>query len=70
MDRLMSELPPGELWKAIILYGLNQASYKMALGKVLLEEAKSGANEIKWEQLSKRTRFIRTTPASYFWQAY
>jgi len=54
MDRLMSELPPGELWKAIILYGLNQASYKMALGKVLLEEAKSGANEIKWEQLSRR----------------
>ena len=49
----MSELKPSELWKAIILYGLNQASYEMALGKVLIDEAKRGETEIRREQLSK-----------------
>ena len=28
-----------DYWKAIILYGLNQATYKIALGKTLLELA-------------------------------
>jgi hypothetical protein len=49
----MSEFKPNELWKAIILYGLNQASYKMALGKVLIDQTTIGANEIPWHQLSK-----------------
>ena len=40
-----SKISSEELWKAIILFGLNQASYKMALGKVLLDFAnKSGLN--------------------------
>jgi len=29
-----------DYWKAIILYGLNVATYKIALGKTLLELAK------------------------------
>ena len=49
----MSGLQQTELWKAIILYGLNQATYKMALGKVLIEHASSGSNEVNWKQLSK-----------------
>jgi 3-dehydroquinate dehydratase len=48
----MSRLNPSELWRAIILYGLNQASYKMALGKVLIERASLGVNEISWAELS------------------
>ena len=42
----MSDLKPNELWRAIILYGLNQASYKMALGKVLIDQTSMGEHEI------------------------
>ena len=49
----MFDLKSNELWRAIILYGLNQASYKMALGKVLIDQTSTGANEISWKQLSK-----------------
>jgi len=42
-----------ELWKAVILYGLNQASYKMALGKVLLDFANLRVGEVRWSDLSK-----------------
>ena len=49
----MPDLKPNELWRAIILYGLNQASYKMALGKVLIDQTSTGAHEISWKQLSK-----------------
>lgn len=42
-----------ELWKAVILYGLNQASYKMALGKVLLDFANRSEVEVSWADLSK-----------------
>lgn len=42
-----------ELWKAVILYGLNQASYKMALGKVLLDFATHNDQEVSWTDLSK-----------------
>lgn len=49
----MSNLNPIELWRAIILYGLNQASYKMALGKVLIDQTTNGTHEISWEQLSQ-----------------
>ena len=50
----MSDLKPIELWRAIILYGLNQASYKMALGKVLIDQTSIGGYEISWKQLSQR----------------
>jgi len=42
-----------DYWKAIILYGLNVATYKIALGKTLLELAKKNKNEIDWHLLSK-----------------
>jgi len=42
-----------ELWKAIVLFGLNQASYKMALGKVLLKSAKKQRTIIHWDELAK-----------------
>ena len=38
----MSDLKPNELWRAIILYGLNQATYKMALGRVLINQTALG----------------------------
>lgn len=41
-----------DFWKGIILLGLNQATYKMALGKVLLEHAVH-ASSISWQDLSK-----------------
>jgi hypothetical protein len=49
----MSNFNPDELWRAIILYGLNQASYKMALGKVLIDQTTNGTHEISWEPLSR-----------------
>lgn len=42
-----------DYWKAIILYGLNQATYKICLGKTLLELAGQGINEVDWSVLSK-----------------
>ena len=42
-----------DYWKAIILYGLNQATYKIALGKTLLELAQKNKNEVDWHLLSK-----------------
>ncbi len=40
-------------WKALVLFGLNTATYKIAFGKVLLEFARSGQSTVSWEQLSK-----------------
>ena len=42
-----------DYWKAIILYGLNQATYKIALGKTILQLSDLGKNEIEWDALSK-----------------
>jgi len=41
-----------DIWKGIILFGLNVATYKMALARSLFEFAKLGNNEIKWGELS------------------
>ena len=49
----MTEILPKDLWKAIVLYGLNQASYKMALGKVLLQFSKQERYKIRWDELSQ-----------------
>ena len=48
----MDEFNASDYWKGIILYGLNASTYKMALGKCLLDFAKDGKNEISWESLS------------------
>ena len=42
-----------DYWKGIILYGLNQATYKIALGKTLLELAAHGNDVVEWSHLSK-----------------
>lgn len=48
----MSEFSPADYWKALILYGLNTATYKIALGKTLLNLAGRGKTHISWEELS------------------
>ena len=48
----MSEFNHLDYWKAITLFGLNVATYKPALGKVLLEAARSGKSEVSWDDLS------------------
>ena len=48
----MSEFNHLDYWKAITLFGLNVATYKPALGKVLLKVARSGKSEISWDDLS------------------
>ncbi len=40
-------------WKALILFGLNTATYKIALGKTLLDFAHSGQSTVTWDELSK-----------------
>lgn len=39
-------------WKALILYGLNQATYKIALGRTLLSLSERGYTTVPWEVLS------------------
>jgi len=43
-----------DYWKGIILYGLNQATYKIALGKTIIELAQDGKQIVTWEDLSKK----------------
>jgi hypothetical protein len=49
----LNSFQESDYWKAIILYGLNQATYKIALGKVLLSFAEKQQERIIWEDLSK-----------------
>ena len=42
-----------DYWKGIVLYGLNQATYKIALGKTLVDLADDGKTTIEWHVLSK-----------------
>ena len=41
-----------DYWKALILYGLNQATYKIALGKTLLSLSNQGYTTVPWDVLS------------------
>ena len=41
-----------DYWKGIILYGLNDATYKIALGKTLLALAKKNKGDVTWNDLS------------------
>lgn len=41
-----------DYWKSIILYGLNQATYKIALGKTLLSFALQQKTLVTWEELA------------------
>jgi len=49
----VSDFSTEDYWKALILYGLNQATYKIALGKTLLSLASSGQTRVPWEGLSR-----------------
>jgi hypothetical protein len=42
-----------DFWKGIILYGLNSATYKMALAKSLIGFARDLKTTIPWDELSK-----------------
>ena len=42
-----------DIWKGIILFGLNAATYKMALAKGLLDFVRQGQSHITWEELSR-----------------
>lgn len=42
-----------DVWKALILYGLNAATYKIALGKTLLDFVRQNIDLVNWEELSK-----------------
>lgn len=53
----MSKFTAEDYWKALILYGLNQATYKIALGKTLLVLSNDGYTKVPWEILSKE--FLR-----------
>ena len=48
---------PDDYWKAIILYGLNAATYKMALAKCLLSFAKNAKTVISWGELAEAFYF-------------
>jgi hypothetical protein len=49
----MDKFEDVDYWKGIVLYGLNQATYKIALGKTILELASQDQENIEWRQLSK-----------------
>lgn len=42
-----------DIWKGIILFGLNAATYKMALAKSLLEFSSKGKTKVPWNELSE-----------------
>ena len=44
---------PQDRWKALVLYGLNTATYKIAFGKTLLKLSADGTTTVPWNVLSK-----------------
>jgi hypothetical protein len=44
---------PQDRWKALVLYGLNTATYKIAFGKTLLKLSADGMTTVPWDALSK-----------------
>lgn len=58
-----------DYWKALVLYGLNQATYKIALGKTLLSLSAQGYNRVPWDVLAReffelyRTRLNIANPS-------
>ena len=49
----MNKFDDIDYWKGIILYGLNQATYKIALGKTIIDIASMGKESVDWDLLSK-----------------
>ena len=48
-----NQFDDNDYWKGVILYGLNQATYKIALGKSLIELTSQNKEVIDWSELSK-----------------
>ena len=48
-----NQFDDNDYWKGVILYGLNQATYKIALGKSLIELTETNKEVIDWHDLSK-----------------
>ena len=48
----MEQFTNSDYWKAIILYGLNAATYKMALAQCLLDFSKTGKQTVEWNDLA------------------
>lgn len=42
-----------DIWKGIILFGLNTARYKMALAKSLMDFSKQGKNTVYWHEIAE-----------------
>ena len=55
---MLEKFTPADYWKAIILYGLNSATYKMALARCLLGFANDRKTTISWDELAR----------SFYWQ--
>jgi hypothetical protein len=49
----MEQFDDIDYWKGIVLFGLNAATYKMALAKTLLEFSSKQQNKIGWAELSE-----------------
>mgnify|MGYP000297484154 CR=1 FL=1 len=48
----MTDFNDEDYWRSIILYGLNQATYKIALGKTLVSLSERNINRVSWDVLS------------------
>jgi hypothetical protein len=48
----MPQFTDHDYWKALILYGLNQATYKIAFGKTLLSRSDQEYTTVSWDVLS------------------
>ena len=59
-----------DYWKAIVLYGLNAATYKIALGNTLLNLAERSGSRVAWEDLSQEffDQFVARLSALQNWQ--
>ena len=53
MNTSANQFSARDHWKSLVLYGLNTATYKIALGKTLLGFAQSGRSHVAWDQLSR-----------------
>lgn len=49
----LQELEKKDFWRAIILYGRNESTYKMALGKALIQFCKRGKTHISKSELAE-----------------
>ena len=47
-----NQFDDNDYWKGVILYGLNQATYKIALRKALIELTSLNKEVIDWNELS------------------